>query len=917
MQQEIRDTTSLSARRDVSVHGRDAELEAVGRLLERARAGACGLWLGGEAGIGKTAIFDAGLDEAARTGFVPLVTRSAPGESGLAYAGLGDLLARIPGEAAADLPPPQADALAVALGLREPASPHQPRLLGQGVLGVLRRLAAEAPIVLAVDDLHWLDSASAAAVRFALRRLTDEPVAFLATTRVGPSGGEWLEEGRLDRVEVGPLSLGALQRVLRERTPAPVTRPRARQIHKQSGGNPFHALELARRVSGGSTAPAASAFDLVAARIDELPAETRSLLVVLALAARPTTDLTRALAASEALESAEQNGIVDVGEGGTIRFAHPLLATVACGRATSGERRCAHARLEQLSHDPVERAHHLAHAHDGRDEQVAERVEAAAAVALRRGAAIAAAQLAEAAVRLTPAGSPAYWSRTLDAVRRCRTIGETARARALLDELVATCADTEYRAEALRLLAALAGDEGDGSTARARIEEARALAVGDELAAAICLDAVWIEGGLGGSLAPAEAALEHATRTRNPQLRAEALTALGYASFSHGRGLRRELFEEAIALEQTFEHIDAAKRPTTRYGLVAKWAGDMTLSRCLLEEAAARAVEQEDASATVVLYYLAWLHLIAAEWSEALDRAEQAREIAVDAGRAGDAAAAQVTQAIVAGHLGRIDDGRQLLTASAAIARDSTTGLGQAYAVLWAWAAALLDLADGDAAAAASQLKPQLDTLRRRGLDEPGYHPWLPTCLDALLDAGRLDDADDLLTWFESHARRLERRWALAVAEHFRGRLAATSGDLATAVAHLERALELHDGNGRPYERARSLLLLGELHRRNKQKAGAREVLEAAAAELERLGATLWAGRARQQLAQIGGRAPTDGLTPAELRMTGLIAAGRSNKEIASELFISVRTVETTLSRIYRKLGLRSRGELAAWVSRR
>jgi DNA-binding CsgD family transcriptional regulator len=342
----------------------------------------------------------------------------------------------------------------------------------------------------------------------------------------------------------------------------------------------------------------------------------------------------------------------------------------------------------------------------------------------------------------------------------------------------------------------------------------------------------------------------------------------------------------------------------------------MALSRRLLEQAAARARDDEDASGTVVLYYLTWLHLIAGEWEQALERADESHQIALEAARDGDAAAALMTRAVVEAHQGRLDDAQAHLDATRLFAHDPDRGLADAYAGIWAWGAALVASSSGRPQAAVEQLEPVTATARTRGLHEPAYHFWFPTYADALLQVGRIEDAVELTAWIEQRALALERRWALAMSAHLQGAIQAAQGKLDGALNALARALELHDGVGRPFDRAWTLLVYGQTLRRAKRRREARATLQEACRELDRLGATLWAQRARSELARIGGRAPSDGLTPTEERIAALVAAGKSNKEVAAELFVTVRTVETNLSRIYGKLGLHSRGELAAWVSR-
>jgi DNA-binding CsgD family transcriptional regulator len=895
--------------------GRDAEFEALLGFLERLRAGPAALVLTGEAGIGKTTVLEAGLAEARARGYLVLACRAGSAEARLSFVGVGDLLDGVVADVLPALPRAQRRALTVALGLGESATAPEPRLLGLALLNVFRRLAAKRPLLVAVDDLQWLDAPSAELLAFALRRLGGRPVGLLATTR--EAGDPTLPDFESERLEIGPLSLGALQRLLRDRLAARPPRPVLRRIHERSGGNPFYALELGRALlERGEERLPASLRSLVAGRVERLPEETRALLAVLAASAQPTLALVRALDGEAALEAAEREDVVTV-EGTRVRFTHPLLAAAALEAATSRERRSAHRRLAALAGDPEQRARHLALAADGPDETVAAALDTATAAALARGALGAAAELAEQALALTPPEDrAATYRRRLEAARRCRTVGEADRQRALLRQALDDAATEHEQAEPLWQLAMLAADERDGATARGLIREALERAAGDdELAAEIHLDAFWVEGGYGGALEHAQAALEHAERSGERALQAMALTALAHSSFSHGLGFRRELFERARELERTAGFIDAERRPSTRYGLTVKWAGDIERSRELLEEAAAKAQEDDDVSAAVVFYYLAWLHLIAGEWQRALERADESWQIAVDAARDGDAAAAVLTRAIVEAHLGRLDDAQAHLDEIRQLVGDPERDLADDE-VLWAWGAALVAVSSGRPESAVEQLEPVLTRLWERGLEEPGYHPWFPTYADALLQVGRVDDAWELTERLEQQAVRLQRRWALAMCAHLRGAIHAARGEHEEALAALERAVELHEGVGRPFDRAWTLLAYGQTLRRAKRKRPARETLEEALRELERLGAALWAERARAELARIGGRPPSRGLTPTEERIARLVAAGKSNKEIAAELYVTVRTVETNLSRIYAKLGLRSRGELAAWLSR-
>jgi DNA-binding CsgD family transcriptional regulator len=232
------------------------------------------------------------------------------------------------------------------------------------------------------------------------------------------------------------------------------------------------------------------------------------------------------------------------------------------------------------------------------------------------------------------------------------------------------------------------------------------------------------------------------------------------------------------------------------------------------------------------------------------------------------------------------------------------------------WGLGLAALSRADADEAVRSLAPIVDLARRESFAEPGATRFITDVAEALAQTAG-DEAAELLDWYEGHARRLGRRSALASSARCRGLLAAEAGDVDGGRAALASALAEHQHALLPFDRARTLLVLGAVERRAKQKRAAREALEEALAVFEELGASAWASRARSELARIGGRAPSAGaLTPTEQKVAELVAEGHSNKEVAAALFVTVKTVEANLSRVYAKLGLRSRSELAHRLSR-
>ena len=228
------------------------------------------------------------------------------------------------------------------------------------------------------------------------------------------------------------------------------------------------------------------------------------------------------------------------------------------------------------------------------------------------------------------------------------------------------------------------------------------------------------------------------------------------------------------------------------------------------------------------------------------------------------------------------------------------------------WALGLLRLSGGDAAGANEQLARAWDRHRTAGIGEPVMFPFVADHAEALVELGRLDPARDVVDWLEERGRTLDRPWAIAVAARCRALLAVAAGDLAAGLEHLDEAVAAHGSASMPFELARTLLVLGAVRRRAREKRSSRAALERAAGIFDELGARTWGARARAELARIGGRRASAGkLTEAERRVAKLAAAGRTNREIADTLFMSVRTVEGHLSHVYGKLGIRSRTELA------
>ena len=267
-------------------------------------------------------------------------------------------------------------------------------------------------------------------------------------------------------------------------------------------------------------------------------------------------------------------------------------------------------------------------------------------------------------------------------------------------------------------------------------------------------------------------------------------------------------------------------------------------------------------------------------------------------------------RALAEAYRGNADSARSVAAQALALA-DSTSGRpAEHFATA---AVGLLELSLGRNAQAADVLTPLVSFARQQELREPGLTRFVPDLVEALVACERLEEAEDHLAWFETNAERLERASGQGAAARCRGFLAAGRGDLPGAISAFERALRHHDLAPLPLDRARTLLALGVARRRANDRSQARATLEEARGLFGSLGAAIWEQRAVEELARIGGRAPAGAaLTPVERRVVELVAAGHTNREVAAALFLSPRTVEGHLSRVYGKLGVRSRVELVS-----
>jgi DNA-binding CsgD family transcriptional regulator len=325
------------------------------------------------------------------------------------------------------------------------------------------------------------------------------------------------------------------------------------------------------------------------------------------------------------------------------------------------------------------------------------------------------------------------------------------------------------------------------------------------------------------------------------------------------------------------------------------------------------ALRDDEPTWTQALLFLAELECRAGAWSRAEGYAAELLEAAEQRGLELQGGAALWINGLVDAYLGRLERAR--VRAAEGVSRSREDG-DQAFLERNLALLGLIDLSAGDHRAAAERLAPVVRRRQARGAWEPSLYPARELAIEALVAIGELDEAHVQLGWLEDAGRRLQTPWPLAMGARCRALMHAAEGDLDAALASCERALAVHQRMRAPFEHARTLLIYGTTLRRRKRRNAARAAIGEALSIFAALPAPVWADNARRELARIGGRAASgSGLTEGERRIAELVAAGKSNKETAAALFLSVQTVEGALKRVYRKLGVRSRTELSRRLS--
>ncbi len=906
----------LTRNMSFEIVGREEDRATVEAFVGRDERGASALVLEGEAGIGKSTLWLAGVQVARSRGLRVLLSRPAEAERGLAHAGLGDLLEDALADVAPLISTPRRRALEIAL-LREDATddPVDHRALCVATRDVLHLLSERARILLAVDDVQWLDPSSSSALAFALRRLAASPVLVLLARRLA-AGAEparleqALEAGRIERLPVGPLSVGALHRLLRDRFGRSFARQTLLRIHERSGGNPFFALELARvldvDIDPLEPLPVPEGLDeLVRARLAALPAVTRDALALASALGTPSESLLeRAGVGADTLAPAVAAHVIER-ENGTIRFTHPLLSSVLY-LDLGDERRSVHGRIARIVEDPLLRARHLALSSDAPDAPAAAVLENAAALAAERGAAAAAAELAEQAVRLTPPDErDDRRRRALAAARAQRAAGEWTRARTIATDLLAERDIGPLRADALLLLAELEGLDQAVVLLEEALREATSRPALQALIQCRLAWAVRFKEGFVAALEHAGVALAIADDLADDALRIEALASLTSLGCAVGDSEAPAHAARAHDLASAVGDARLLYTANDAIATVLDARRSVEEARALMEREYEEWRERDELLAADALIALAYVELWGGRWALAAEYADRGYELAAQYGL--EVPWIHLPIAVIAAHRGQLEIARAHSERALQLGEEQ---FGRHTPVHLA-ALGLVALQSGDPHEALDWFGKSEATTTRLGWGEAGKRWWVPDHVEALLALDRPDDAERIIDAWEGDARRLGRGWVLAHVTRCRGLVAAARGDVSEAASLLENAVTQHETVRDAFGRARALLALGVVRRRERQKRAARDAIATALGEFERLGAATWIETARAELGRIGGRTRIEGLTPAERRVALLVAEGRTNREVAAALSLGQRTVETHLTHVYAKLGVRSRAELA------
>jgi DNA-binding CsgD family transcriptional regulator len=890
----------------------------------------------GEAGAGKSTLWRAGVKAAADAGCRVLRSEPAASEADSSFAGLSDLLADVLPGIAADIPGPQREALEVALLLRPAGDvPPTAHAVGLAVLAGLRSCLQSGPLLLAVDDAQWLDPGSLETLEFALRRVAAGALSLLVTARTeAPAdpltiGAPPLSHGwrgllaavpPAEQVVLAPLDVPQIQRVL----PSTVTAAQARQVTRQSRGNPFWAREIAAALDSSDSAVPPLARELTGWLCRSLTRPASEAVAVVAAAGRITvpdalTVLGHLEDATTALDEAVISGLVVEAEG-RVTAAHPLLGAAALEVMPPGRRAAVYQQLAAAAPSPERRAHFAAlTAGPGPDPGVADALDAAATAAHARAANAAAAQFAAQAVTFTPESEPAALvQRRMRAGELLWLAGDAEGALRHLEVLDTGQMPTADIERMLPLLADLV-ELVHGPDAAADMVAREVDAAGTDLRRRALMLALastityGIPGQRQAAAIEAIACAEAAGPAAAPALH-RALLNLQMTKVIRGEGMDAELLERAERLEPTLPPGPLHDTADLHRGLWSRFVEDLDTARAALHRTIARARDSgEDWALCTTLSYLAATEELAGDFTAAASALEEADRVAAwyDWPTSPWHVEPRCALLIAAG---KLDEARRLADerlpeeeTQTVIARFVREGI-RGKVSIW----------QGDAPGAVRHLEDAAWCADQRYWVNPAVRSRVDSLLaEGYVVTGRPEEARRISARLRKMGRRRDRPALIGDACRIDALAAAVTGDLPTAVEYARAAVTAHESSPLRVELARSLLTLGRIERRRKSRGLSRVALQRARDLAAEMGHRPLLAEIARELPRASSARSGAALTEAERRVADQIATGATSREAAAALFVSVRTVETHIASIYRKLGVRTRSELRRALSNR
>lgn len=901
---------------------RSAELQAVSDFLTSITERPSGLVIDGEEGIGKSALWSAAVQRARDRRFRVLSARAGDVESG-SHAVIAELINDVDCGPADALPDVQRRAMdRIRLRALGRDSPGDNRVVATTFLSILHILAAESPVLVAIDDVQWLDAASKSVIAFVARRL-DRGIGLLLTEGSLPDAGgttaSWLRPARQEtiaRLRLRPLSVGGLHTLISDRLGHLLPRPTTVEVAELAGGNLHHALELARAVDiqspsdqPGLPAPLAA---LVRDRLGPLRGDVRDVLLAAASVSDPTVGLLAQATGSsvehtvELLEPLEDKGIIGI-HGNRVRFSHPLLARGVYADADSACRRSMHRTLADIESQPELKARHLALSTIDSDPATLKALDAAADTAYARSDPAAAAELVDLARQLdgdTP-------SRRIRAAECHFQAGNAGPARAIIDPLVSQLPQNPLRAKVANLLAEMCMYDNSFTGAVELLRGAEDDAASDP---AVLVRTFLLRsfaqlntGEYADSLHYALHAATLAEALDLPALNSQARANKVSVGLVCGQGVDRPSLQVALSLEDPDVDVALPFSASAVNALTLAWTGHLEEARAQMQVVRNRCIERNANSHIMFLdFHSTLIDVWRADFAAATLTAKDAFERAELLGGDHRTVLAHSALALVGAYTGRERDAR--VDAHAAIdgaKRCGSTRLADTAVM----ALGFLDVTLGNYAEALTRLQPLIAGLKTLpGLDL-GTAAFIPDAVEAMLALGHRSEAEPLIDVLEQNGRRLDRPWMLAAGARCRSMWLSAQGDAEAATSMAQQAMAEHDRLPMPFERARTQLLLGQLLHGQHLVEAATDTLREALRTFDHAGTPLWADRAREELDR------HRRLTPSEQGVAELAASGMTNYDVAALLDISPKTVEANLTRIYRKLGVHSRAELGKLMS--